>query len=301
MAAVIPFTFTFAWQNVDETFRRQLFAEFAANGAKHLTLTDGLLKMIGENPALYRKLPAEAAEAGIAFTDAHAPFTGETDLGMPVRAWRPQMLARQKYHLQVVSDFGIRTCTMHPSTTFYPEYSVAEHLEAVRRSLDALLPLAESLDVTICLENIYKPCCTAADLLTLLSEYPSDHLGVCYDSGHAHIVEHGRSTPDWVARRNWTEKGLGDVPEEHDILGRLLPHIVNCHLHDNDAMWDVHLLPGKGTIDWQPLLARLRTAPRLRCMQSEVASTCGYPVGLMVNTFRELLSARIPGEAEIVF
>ena len=54
------------------------------------------------------------------------------------------------------------------------------------------------------------------------------------------------------------------------ILRTMLPHIVNCHLHDNDGVADYHRLPGKGTIRWDRIAALLRTAPRLQCLQSEV-------------------------------
>ena len=47
------------------------------------------------------------------------------------------------------------------------------------------------------------------------------------------------------------------TPWEHDVLDRMLPHIVNCHLHDNDGTDDQHLLPGDGTLDWTAVAALL--------------------------------------------
>jgi|GEM_PF-6666764 len=54
----LPLTYFFEWGNLDERMRRSTMAEFAANGAKHLVLTDGLLKMLCGTPSLYRKLAA---------------------------------------------------------------------------------------------------------------------------------------------------------------------------------------------------------------------------------------------------
>ena len=287
---MIPFTYCYSWATFDEAMRRTVMEEFAANGAKHLVLSDALLKMIAGDPKLYLKLPQEMRDAGLTFVDAHAPFTSECDLGMPVPEWRPQMLARQKYHLRTVRDLGVTTCTVHPITTFYRGFSVDEHFDAVRRSLEELLPLAETLGVTLALENIYKPCCTADDILTLIREFPSPCLGACYDSGHAHIMEHGRGSADWVAARQWPGKTADEVPQERDILDRMLPHMATCHLHDNFADLDSHNLPGDGTIDWREVTAKLGTAPKLRCIQSEVSFRQGIPIRKMVETFQRLES-----------
>ena len=72
-------------------------------------------------------------------------------------------------------------------------------------------------------------------------------------------------------------------------LERLLPHIVTCHLHDNFAVKDDHDLPGRGSVDWKSVFAKLRTAPRLKCMQSEViAVKHAIPVKTLVETFEKL-------------
>jgi sugar phosphate isomerase/epimerase len=79
------------------------------------------------------------------------------------------------------------------------------------------------------------------------------------------------------------------VEWEHDVLDRMLPYIVNCHLHDNDASADQHLLPGKGTIDWSKLVPKLLSAPRLMCVQSEVIPLrVQQPIRPLCDKFREL-------------
>ena len=50
----------------------------------------------------------------------------------------------------------------------------------------------------------------------------------------------------------------------------MLPHVVNCHLHDNNGLTDQHLNRGAGTVDWPKVLSLLKTAPRLKVIQSEV-------------------------------
>ena len=285
---MVPFTYFFGLAGLDENLRRMALEEFAANGARHLVLSDGLLKEVAGAPKLYLQLQREMRDAGLTFVDAHAPFGAETDPAVPVPEYRRQMLARLKFDLQLVRDFGVDSCCVHIDTTLYPGYTLEQHFDAARRSLEELLPVAEKLGVTICLENIFKPLNSVDDVLTLIAEFPSPYLGACFDVGHANIMEHGMSDPECVAYDRFGKAGR-TVPWETDVLGRMLPHIVNCHLHDNHAVRDEHDLPGRGTVDWTTVFARLRTAPRLRSMQSEVLpGRHGIPVKTLVETFERL-------------
>ena len=285
----IPFTYFFGLSVTDEKLRRMALEEFAANGAEHLVLSDGLLKAVAGDPKLYLKLPQELRDAGLSFVDAHAPFGAETDPAVPVPEYRRQMLARLKFTLQIVHDYGVDTCCVHIDTTLYAGYTPEQHFDAARRTLDEVLPVAEKLGVVICLENIFKPLNTVDDVLTLIGEFPSPCLGACFDAGHANIMEHGMADPACVAYDRFGKIGR-EVPWEHDVLGRMLPYIVNCHLHDNHAALDEHTLPGRGTVDWREVIPKLRTAPRLRSMQSEVLpGRHGIPVKTLVDTFGRLL------------
>ena len=284
----IPFTYLCTVAGLDEGARRMKFAEFAANGAKHIVLSDGMLKLLAGEPKAYLNLRQEVRDAGLDFVDAHAPFGAECDPALPVPEYRRQMLARLKFNLQLIADFGVTSCCVHIDTTLYPGYPLARHLDAARATLDEVLPLAERLGVAIGLENIFKPLNTVDDVLTLIGEFPSPCLGACFDSGHANIMEHGMNDPECLAFDRFGRAGV-PVPWEKDVLDRMLPHIVNCHLHDNCAVKDDHDLPGRGSVDWAATFAKLRTAPRLKSMQSEViAVKHAIPVKTLVETFEKL-------------
>lgn len=290
-SADIPFTYFCSFSNLDERMRRMMMEEFAANGAKHLVLSDGLFKLIAGTPKLYLTIQNEMSAAGLSFVDSHAPFGGECDPAIPVPEYRRQMLARLKFTLQLACDFGVDSCCVHVDSTVYPGYTLRQHFDAARRTLDEILPVAEKLGVVICLENIFKPLNTVDEVLALIGEFPSPCLGACFDVGHANIMEHGMSSPDCVACDRFGKAGV-PVPWEHDVLGRMLPHIVNCHLHDNNAVTDDHDLPGRGTVDWAATFSRLRSAPRLRSMQSEVIAVAhAIPVKTLVGTFEKLRGA----------
>lgn len=292
----LPLTYFFEWELCDERSRRAVMAEFSANGAKHIVLTSGLLKMLCGTPSLYRKLAAEVADAGLSFVDAHAPFRDECDLWLPVEAYRRQMLARRKFELQLVSDFGVDTCTIHVGNWPYPGHTLDEYRDAVRRSLEELVPVAEKLGVTICLENLYKPLNLPDAVVGFIEEFRSDRLGACFDAGHANILARGGDCPDGTAYKSCASMGATPVWDAH-ALDKMLPHVVSCHLHDNRVRKDDHDLPGTGSVDWKTVLEKLAAAPRLRCIQSEVAPLRnGIPVGRLCAAFRRLFDVP-PGRA----
>ena len=94
-----------------------------------------------------------------------------------------------------------------------------------------------------------------------------------------------RTAPD-PARQNGNFCAL-------DFLDAMLPHIVNCHIHDNDGMHDQHDLPGRGCADWNKIVALLKKAPRLQVLQSEVA-IAGNTVAAreLVETFERIFGEK---------
>lgn len=104
--------------------------------------------------------------------------------------------------------------------------------DQVRRSLDALRPVAAQCGVRIALENM--PGDDFAQHRQLFAEYGPEYLGLCYDSGHGNLGD---------------RHGL-----EH--LEALRDRLISVHLHDNDGAADQHLLPFAGSVEW-PRLARL--------------------------------------------
>ena len=69
-----PVTFLYDFNHVDEKARRWAMHEFAANGAKHLVLTEYLIGRIFYERHLADTLQEEMAAEGLSFMDAHAIF-----------------------------------------------------------------------------------------------------------------------------------------------------------------------------------------------------------------------------------
>lgn len=265
----VPVTFLFDFEKIDDRIRPYVMHEFAANGAKHLVLSGPLIGQIMQNPTLQKNLLKEMAAEGLSFLDAHAPSNPWLDMNCPVKSERPQILLRLKLALQIAADMGIKTITAHiGNEPFHPDFPLDIQYDFVRSSLAELLPVAESLGLSLCIENIYYQLNTPERLLDLKGEFPSPVLGFCYDSGHANLMDNGRHFPESEPYKMW-----GNVSPQFDdrILEKMLPYTVNCHLHDNDGMSDQHLKPGRGNINWKSIVNQLKQAPRLRVIQSEVS------------------------------
>lgn len=109
------------------------------------------------------------------------------------------------------------------------------HWDALRKALDEIVPFAQQHDVQLGLENgewvlnIPNP----EELKHILTTYP-DTMGYWVDTGHATILERLGLEPlqEWLAL------------EPSRLLG--------MHYHDVNGLRD-HLIPGRGTIDWQAL------------------------------------------------
>ena len=289
------FTYLFDFENVTETGRSWAMHEFARQGAKHLVLTDTLISTIMRSPNLQKVLMDEMSAEGLTFVDAHSPFGTENDLLNPYEESRPRMLARHRLAMQIASDMGVDTICIHvgnPNWFDVNQFPLNKSMENIRRSLDALLPFAEELKITICIENIWFPTSTSEKLLQIKELFPTEALGFTYDAGHANLMDKGRDYDECAARKGWFASGFYEVPWEDHALEKMLPHIVNCHLHDNHGQWDEHRCPGHGNVDWAHVLGLLKQAPRLKNLQSEVIP-CARHEALcdIIAAFRERLAA----------
>ena len=108
-------------------------------------------------------------------------------------------------------------------------------MEALKRSLDELLPALERYDTKIAVENTRNDSFEVIG--ELMNAYPADRVGITLDTGHANIDE---------------AKGLDRMEKYKDRLQAL-------HLNDNDTGGDLHQPPFYGTLDWERI-ARLIAA-----------------------------------------
>ena len=288
---MVPFSHYFNW--VDYPFQcwGNLISEFKDNGVNRFVLT-GMIKDFLKDPWGFTKVKHLAMNQQIFFGDAHLPYGQPYDLCCSEKGRRPWMLEDQKRAMAFAAELGCKTCTVHMGAyeSVYYKTPNSELRPYVVESLEILIKEAENLGIILAIENSYERSNTPGEVLYYMSCFDNPHLGVCFDSGHACLMSDfpGKSREKYFKPM---DDAWGEVVECYpDALGDLLPHIVTCHLHDNDGYSDAHKMPGDGRINWPELIARLRTAPRLTTMQSEVAvGRNGYSIRRLVETFNGIL------------
>ena len=115
---------------------------------------------------------------------------------------------------------------------------ITSHHEALKRSLDELMPVLEKNQVRIAVENTV--CDTFETIADLLNTYPEEYLGFTYDSGHGNVGDR------WTFDPPHPGEGL-------DYLDQWKHRLQAVHLHDNDGLSDCHQPPFMGTVDWERL------------------------------------------------
>jgi fructoselysine 3-epimerase len=118
--------------------------------------------------------------------------------------------------------------------------SVDRGWKNLRQSIVELLDYTDKTDLVLLIEPAHKAestlILTVADSLRMIREIGSERLGVCLDTGHAHI--NGEDLAHVVGL-------LGGVP-------------LHIHIDDNKGDNDAHLIPGEGGIDYAPFVRALR-------------------------------------------
>lgn len=292
----------------DEKVMETYIAMAASLGIKRMSIDAVTLAKMTDTPEFARQVRRSAEAHNIAFFDAHAPHAPVDSLGNPYPGGVEHSTGVMLRSLHAAAEAGIKILTMHTARTrlvgnYAPETGPIMDLdldgavERTLRQLDVLIPEAEKLGMIIALENIVLPSSTAEHIMRILEKARHPHLGLCYDAGHALIMER-QPDKDLTKIAGWIRCGWPEdtVVCQEDQLDIMLNEIVTTHLHDNDGHGDLHLLPGDGIADWQKITERLKRAPRLLSLQSEVehhALTADF-----ARTLRQFRAAGFPVTGE---
>lgn len=112
---------------------------------------------------------------------------------------------------------------------------VDKHLDALRQSLDRLLPHFADAGVTLCLENLpsWEALPDESEVARLVSDYGTPALAYWHDMGHGQVRQH-----------------LGWCSDHVAAATALLPVTRGIHIHDVRSLAEDHQLPGTGVIDF---------------------------------------------------
>lgn len=176
-------------------------------------------------------------------TSIHAPLKKNV-LGAPDEQWRREVVGVMAEHLHFAAAIGAREMIIHPipNPIFIPQPNDDPSLpglmtDAVRASLDDLIPISQQTKVRMLLENLPYECnyplLTMAKLRPFIEQYPVENVGLVIDTGHAAIS--------------------GDDPGQ--AIRTAGDRLCSTHLQDvsSDRSYDNHWIPTHGTLDWDSI------------------------------------------------
>jgi sugar phosphate isomerase/epimerase len=206
-------------------------------------------------PEKVRKLRTEIAKLGQQYgmgMIAHMPtFVSIADLS---RGIRRASVVETMAALETASTLRMEKVVLHPArVTGLGKLAQSKVRQYGRSSLREILEKAETLNIPVCLENMFSQAgsfTTPREFKTIFREFPN--LSMTLDIGHAFLVG-----------------GLNNILEFIRIFGNRIGHI---HANDNFGKEDNHLPVGAGFIDFRQVLKELKSTGYDGTMTVEVFS-----------------------------
>ncbi len=167
---------------------------------------------------------------------AHLPFVG-LDLGSNDKWIRTLATDIVREGLKIAIDCGIKRAVLHVAILpLHTEFTRKLCLNYFKDSLSELMPIIEKNKIELLLENTWEK--EPSFFQKLLADIHSEYVWMCLDVAHIHCFSN-------IPFQVWW-----------DTMKDKIRHI---HLSDNLFHEDIHLIPGKGKIDFPAILPVLST------------------------------------------
>ncbi len=184
-----------------------------------------------------------AAQCGIAFCQAHAPFPssmGEEPYDTEIRGWILRTM-------EVAALMGVRDIVVHPKQELPYATNVEKLWEENLVFYRSLIPYCEEYGIRICAENMWQydkrrnyivdsVCARPEEFCRLLDELDSPWIVGCLDLGHCALV--GREPQDVI-------RAMG------------AKRLQALHVHDVNYVCDCHTMPFIESLDWEAITKAL--------------------------------------------
>jgi sugar phosphate isomerase/epimerase len=203
---------------------------------------------VKEIAAWFAANPAEAFSL-------HMPIFGDFEMGRsgapavnvvhPEKSRRIDAMDEIKRALEAAEEIPLRYLIVHLGER--EDMWSPRTLEHAMTAIEHLQAFARPIGVKLLLENIQNEVTEAAHLAEIVRTGHFKDVGVCFDTGHAHIQ--------------------GNIA---GAIAELSPLIRSAHVHDNHGQKDEHLWPGDGTIVWADTMKELAAAPHLAAAVLEI-------------------------------
>jgi sugar phosphate isomerase/epimerase len=215
---------------------------------------------------------------GVALNSMHSPIYISNDFrsGAPPlniadleKPNRVEAMDEIKRAVEVAEYLPFKFLVQHIGKT--DEYDDPRKFEAALSSIEHLRVFCRQLGVTLLLENTPNDLATPEKLRELLQALHYPDLGICFDTGHAHM--------------------MSTVHQAWDLLEA---RVHSMHVHDNKRDRDAHLWPGDGNIDWANTMQALQAAPLSPALVMEIEGEDGVDVAAkMAEAYKKLEEAAV--------
>lgn len=208
---------------------------------------------------------------GISIRSIHAPFGSNCNLSNPDAEQRDKAVETHRNLLYKAALADVEMIIIHPGAGGVSSQEDMDKMNLLAfESVSQLIGAAEVTGVGLALENMLPghPGCEIKHILETVERINSPSLGVCFDSGHAHVC--------------------GNMKEFMRAVGE---HMINIHMQDNDGTRDMHLQPPYGTTDWRAFAEVLDEVNYRRPITIEARPWNGASYKQMLRAISALLEA----------
>ncbi len=171
---------------------------------------------------------------------------------------RQASVAEMVESVAVAARLGAKKAVVHPGMLIgLGHQAKARCLQYAMESLHTIASSARVHDLKLCAENMPPACgifCEPEDFDSLFEVFPQ--FGLTLDTGHAHVQLKDHPRPARLA----------------EFIARFSHRIAHVHASDNQGKKDEHLALGKGTIDFEDLVSRLKAVEYAGTVTLEIFS-----------------------------
>jgi sugar phosphate isomerase/epimerase len=260
-----------------------LLDELAQGGAQAIELVAAPGHFSYQDREHVKEIGAWFNSASVQFHSMHSPiYLSNADFhsGAPPlnivdldKRHRIESMDEIKRAIEVAEYVPFRFLVQHIGRT--GEADDPRKFEAALSSIEHLRAFARQLGVTLLVENTPNDLATPERIQELLKALHYPDLGVCFDTGHAHLTS--------------------SVNQALAVLG---DRVRSTHVHDNRRDRDAHLWPGKGLIDWNQTMQSLRALPGAPALLLEIEEETVDVPKAMSAAFGMLEAAAVETEQE---
>lgn len=191
-------------------------------------------------------------ELGLEPYSLHAPFADDIDITSFDGGHRHHAQQELMQAATAGAELGVRYLVIHPGPERggFPEHERFGRMENAARVLNEVSRFCRERDLALVLENMLAHLFSGKvrELLWIMGALDTTEVGICLDTGHAHLS--------------------GDL---RTVAHKLSGHLWMMHASDNHGQHDDHLPPGDGQIDWPKLLRQMTQSGFSGAIMLEVA------------------------------